>query len=159
MGSRLFDIFLTFFGGKCSNTSNLHGFLTLLLCHLLIPCPSIHVGWRLGEHVAHGFRSFASRDQKHKIVLHPQSHDWKGLHTNFLSLEDFHCKRISSRFECFAGHHRREYLATSLRLHVSFCIFFSFESLGVVLHWKVSQDCLNIYTDFLLALIYSSVRL
>jgi hypothetical protein len=62
--------FSNVFRGECFDIDTLHSLLTLPLCHLLISCPSIHVGWRLGEYVAHEFRLFASRDLKHKIVLH-----------------------------------------------------------------------------------------
>jgi hypothetical protein len=52
-GPGMFGVFLTLFRGKIHNTGIIVNILTLLLCHLLTPCRTIDVGWRLGEQVSH----------------------------------------------------------------------------------------------------------
>jgi hypothetical protein len=54
---------LILFRGKCCSTCILHSLLTPVLCHLLTLCHTIDAGRRPGEHVAHGFRMFASHDR------------------------------------------------------------------------------------------------
>jgi hypothetical protein len=68
-GSKIGGVFQTHFMGRCRSTGIILSNLTPVMCHLLTPCLSIDVGWRLGEHMAHGFRLFVPHDRKQKKVL------------------------------------------------------------------------------------------
>jgi hypothetical protein len=68
-GPGMFGVFPKTFQGKCHNTGILHSLLTPVLCHLLTLCLTIDAGRRPREHMAHGFRLFASHDRKLKMVL------------------------------------------------------------------------------------------